>query len=53
MAVYVVDLPAKFAGVKVGPTVFIRDPEDELEVVQICDSHPFQVVLTEELKSAA
>lgn len=52
MVVYVVDLPAKFAGVKVGPTVFIRDPGDELEVIQLCERNLFRVVLTEELNRA-
>jgi hypothetical protein len=49
VAAYVVDLPAKFAGIKVGASVLLRDPEDELEVTLICERHPFQVVLTSEL----
>lgn len=52
VAVYVVgDLPKKFAGVKIGPTLFLRDAADERAVARICDTHPFQVVLAAELDS--
>jgi hypothetical protein len=46
---YVVDLPAKFAAVKIGPTLLLRDPTDELDVILLCEDHPFQVVMTDEL----
>lgn len=49
MATYIVDLPSKFAGVKVGPSIFVRDSKNELEVIVLCGGHPFQVVMTSEL----